>query len=153
CRFVQSFHAPGTYRSLRHHPTHFAGSSRRADETKVPPTVFAPMRPSTRAERPNQGADRRRGCHQTAESQGRKSLHLCRTGVLRVRWFDPIPEASELPDQCCSAPLLGSFGGGWTSFFVTDSRVQDQPNQPTVSMGNRPDSLFVSQTGYCTSIN
>src|SRR5215831_12163927 len=45
---------------------HFAGSSRGADEMKVPPTVFAPMRRSTRAERTDQGAYRRRGCHETA---------------------------------------------------------------------------------------
>ena len=58
-----------------------------------------------------------------------------------------------MPDHCCSAPLFGSFGDGWASFFVTDSLVQDQPNQPTVLMGNRPASLFVSQTGHRTTIN
>src|SRR3989440_8271276 len=29
-------------------------------------------------------------------SQGRKSLRLCLSGVMRIRWFDPIPKASEL---------------------------------------------------------
>ena len=37
--------------------------------------------------------------------QSRKSLPLCSAG-LRVRWFDPIAEASELPDHSCSALLL-----------------------------------------------
>src|SRR6266446_9790236 len=38
-----------------------------------------------------------------------KSLHLCLAG-LRIRWFDPIAEASELPKHLRSAELLRSFG-------------------------------------------
>src|SRR5260370_38523043 len=53
-----------------------------------------------------------------------KSLHLCLAG-LRIRWFDPIAEASELPKHLRSAELLGSFGDRWAPFFVTDSLVQD----------------------------
>ena len=30
-------------------------------------------------------------------------------------------------------------------FLVTDSLAQDLPNQPTLSMGNRPDGLMMSQ--------
>jgi len=45
-----------------------------------------------------------------------KSLHLCLAG-LRIWWFDPIAEASELPDHSCGAPLLGLFGDGWAPFF------------------------------------
>jgi hypothetical protein len=37
------------------------------------------------------------------------------------------------------------FGDGWAPFFVTNSLVQDQPNQPALSMGNGPDGLVVSQ--------
>jgi hypothetical protein len=77
--------------------------------------------------------------------QGRKSLALRGARVLRIRWFDPIAEASELPDHFRSAPLLRSFGDGWAPFFVTDSLVQDQPDQPTLSMSNGPDGLLVSQ--------
>ena len=69
---------------------------------------------------------------------------LCLAG-LRIRWIDPIAEASELPDHFRSAPLLRLFGDGWASFFVTNSLVQDQPDQPTLSMGNRPDGLVMSQ--------
>src|SRR6267143_1848040 len=50
--------------------------------------------------------------------QGRKSLPLRGARVLRIRWFDPIAEASELPDHFRSAPLLRLFGDGWASFFV-----------------------------------
>ena len=64
-----------------------------------------------------------------------KSLHLCLAG-LRIRWFDPIAEASE---------LLRSFGDRWAPFFVTNSLVQDQPDQPTLSMGDGPNGLIVSQ--------
>src|SRR5437773_10195488 len=73
-----------------------------------------------------------------------KSLHLCLAG-LRIRWFDPIAEASELPKHLRSAELLGSFGDRWAPFFVTDSLVQDQPDQPTLSMGDGPNGLIVSQ--------
>jgi|ERR1700720_1045916 integrase len=34
--------------------------------------------------------------------QARKSLRLCLAG-LRIRWFDPIAKASELPDHSCRA--------------------------------------------------
>src|SRR5271167_1708591 len=76
--------------------------------------------------------------------QGRKSLRLCLAG-LRIRWFDPIAEASQLPDHSRRAPLLRLFGDGWAPFFVRDSLMQDQPDQPTLSMGNRPDGLIMSQ--------
>jgi hypothetical protein len=34
---------------------------------------------------------------------------------------------------------------GWAVFLVTDSLVQDQPDQSTLSMGNRPDGLIMSE--------
>src|SRR6266403_256166 len=73
-----------------------------------------------------------------------KSLHLCLAG-LRIRWFDPIAEASELPKHLRSAELLRSFGDRWAPFFVTNSLVQDQQDQPTLSMGDGPNGLIVSQ--------
>src|SRR6266481_3329196 len=73
-----------------------------------------------------------------------KSLHLCLAG-LRIRWFDPIAEASELPKHPRSAELPRSFGDRWAPFFVTNSLVQDQPDQPTLSMGDGPNGLIVSQ--------
>ena len=75
-----------------------------------------------------------------------KSLRLCLAG-LRIRRFDPIAEASELPKDLPSAELLRSFGDRWAPFFVTDSLVQDQPDQATLSMSDCPDGLVVSQTG------
>ena len=78
------------------------------------------------------------------ERQGRKSLRLCLAG-LKIRWFDPIAEASELPNHLPSAQLLRLFGDRWAPFFVTDSLVQDQPDQSTLSMGDGPDGLIVSQ--------
>jgi len=50
---------------------------------------------------------------------------------------------SELADHSRSAPLLRLFGNGWAPFFVADSLVQDQPNQPTLSMGNGSDGLIM----------
>jgi hypothetical protein len=78
------------------------------------------------------------------ELQGRKSLHLC-LAWLRIRGFDPIAEVSELPDHLPSAQLLRSFGDRWAAFLVTDSLVQDQPDQSTLSMCNDSDGLIVSQ--------
>ena len=49
------------------------------------------------------------------QCQPRKSLRLCLAG-LRVGWFDPIAEASELPKHSGSALLLGLFGHGRATF-------------------------------------
>jgi hypothetical protein len=59
--------------------------------------------------------------------------------------FDPITEATELPDHSRGTVLLRLLGDGWAPFFVTNSLVQDQPDQSTLSMGNGPDGLVMSQ--------
>src|SRR5215469_11978496 len=71
----------------------------------------------------------------------------------RVGCFDPIAEASELPKHSGSALLLGLFGHGRATFLITDPLVQDQPDQPTLSMGNRSDSLIMSQVGDRAAIH
>jgi hypothetical protein len=86
------------------------------------------------------------------ELQGRKSLHWC-LARLGIRWFDPIAEASELPNHLPSAQLLRSFGDRWAAFLVTDSLVQDQPDQSALSMGDGPDGLIVSQARDGTAIH
>jgi hypothetical protein len=73
--------------------------------------------------------------------------------VLRIRWFDPIAEAAELPDHFPSAPLFRLLGDCWAAFFVTDSLVQDQPDWATLSVGNRPDGLLVPETRYCAAMH
>ena len=78
------------------------------------------------------------------ELQPRKSLRWYLAG-LRIGWFDAIAKASEVPDHLPSAELLRSFGDRWAPFFVTHSLMQDQPDQPTLSMGNGPDCLVVSE--------
>jgi hypothetical protein len=72
---------------------------------------------------------------------------------LRIRRFDPIAEASELPDHSRGALLFGLFGDGWAPFFVTNSLVQDQPDQSTLSMGDRPNGLIMSQARDRTAIH
>src|SRR5215469_7332733 len=81
-----------------------------------------------------------------AFSQARKSLRLC-LARLGVGWFDPIAEVPELPEHSGRALLLGLLGDGWAPFFVTNSLMQDQPDQSTLSMGNSTDRLVVSQAG------
>jgi hypothetical protein len=73
------------------------------------------------------------------------TLRLCLAGLRIRRRFDPIAEASELPKHLPSAELLRSFGDRWAPFFVTDSLVQDQLDQSTLSMGDGSDGLVVSQ--------
>jgi len=77
------------------------------------------------------------------ELQGRKSRHW-RLAGLRTRRFDAIAEGSELPNHLPCAELLRSFCDCWAAFFVLCSLVQDQPDQPTQSMGDDPDGLIVS---------
>jgi hypothetical protein len=72
---------------------------------------------------------------------------------LRIRRFDPIPELSELPDHPPRAQLLRPFVDGWPAFFVTDSLVQDQPDQSALSMGDGSDGLIVSQVRDRTAIH
>jgi hypothetical protein len=86
-------------------------------------------------------------------NQGRKSLCMRCIGVLRIWWFDPVAEASELPKHLPRAELLRSFGDRRAPFLVTDSVVQDQPDQATLSTGNGPDSLIMSETRDRTTIN
>jgi hypothetical protein len=40
------------------------------------------------------------------------------------------------------------FGDRWTPFFVSNSLVQDQPDQATLSMRNGSDGLCVPKTRY-----
>jgi hypothetical protein len=65
-------------------------------------------------------------------------------GLVEDSRFDPISEASELPNHLPSAQLLRSFGHGWAAFLMTDSVVQDQPDQSTLSMSDGSDGLIVS---------
>ena len=66
------------------------------------------------------------------ELQARKSLRLCLAG-LRVRWFDP-----KVPDYPPGAKSFRLFGDSWAPFLVSNSLMQDQPDQPTLSMGMAP---------------
>src|SRR5499425_683403 len=74
-----------------------------------------------------------------------KSLRLCLAG-LRIREFDPIAKASEVSDHLPSAKLLRSLADRRAPLFVTDSLVQDQPDQPTQSMGNDTYGLIVAES-------
>ena len=68
--------------------------------------------------------------------------------MLRIRLFDLITEPSELSDHSRGARLLRLLADSGTTFFVTDSLVQDQPDQPALSMGNGPDGLLVPETRH-----
>jgi hypothetical protein len=56
-----------------------------------------------------------------------------------------VAEFAELADHSGGACLPRLFGNCWTVFLVTDSLVQDQPDQATLSMGNGPNDLVMSQ--------
>ena len=48
---------------------------------------------------------------------------------LRVGQFDPIAKASKFTDHSPGTLALRVFANGWTSFLVTDSLVQNLPDQ------------------------
>src|SRR5947209_11964732 len=75
--------------------------------------------------------------------QGRKSLHSYWIARLRSCRLDSVAESSEFPDHSRSALLLRPFADDCATFLVTDSLVQDQPDQATMSMGDHPDGLIV----------
>jgi len=52
-----------------------------------------------------------------------------------------------LPDHSGGALLLRSGGDRWAVFLVPDCLVQDQPDEPTLSVGNRTNGLIMSQAG------
>jgi len=84
--------------------------------------------------------------------QARKSWYLCGPGVFGNRCFDSVAEPSELSNHLCCVPLLRLLGNGWAPFFVPDSWVQDQPDQPALSVSDGPDGLIVSQSRDAAAI-
>ena len=67
---------------------------------------------------------------------------------MRVRWIDPIAEASELPDHPGGAPLLGFFVDRRAPFFVTNPVVEDLPDKETLPMRDHSDSLLMPEAQY-----
>ncbi len=51
-----------------------------------------------------------------------------------------------MADHSRRALLLRLFDDGRTSFFVANALVQDQPDKSALSMADRPDGLFISQS-------
>jgi hypothetical protein len=64
-----------------------------------------------------------------------------------------VAEFAELADHSGGACLPRLFGNRWTVFLVTDSLVQDQPDQPALSMGHGPNDLVMSQAWDGAPIN
>jgi len=87
------------------------------------------------------------------ELQGRKSFRLPMGLGLRTRRFNAITEAPELSNHLPRAQLLGAFGDRRSAFLITNSLMQNQPDQPTLAMGNNSDRLIVSQAGDRATIH
>ena len=64
---------------------------------------------------------------------------------LRIGWFDPVAQISELPNYSAGALIPGLFADCWAPFFVASSLIQDQPDQMTLSMRNDPDGLIMAE--------
>ena len=58
-----------------------------------------------------------------------------------------------MPDHLRCAVLYRPLAYCGAAFLVTDFLVQNLPDQPTKPMGNRPDSLIVSEARYQTAID
>ena len=72
---------------------------------------------------------------------------------MRIYRFNSIAEPSELSDHSRSASLFVLFTDRGAPFFVANSLVEDLPDETTVPMRNRPNSLFVSEARYHTTID
>src|SRR6516225_10157212 len=83
---------------------------------------------------------------------GSKMRPSRRNRRLRIRQLDAIAEISELPDHSGRPALLGPPGNGWASFFVTDSLVQDLPDQAAKPMGIHSDRLIMPQPRHIAAI-
>ena len=62
---------------------------------------------------------------------------------LRVGQFDPIAKTSKFTDHSPGTLALGLFTSGWASFLVTESLVQNLPDQAAKPVGNHADRLVV----------
>src|SRR5215813_11966684 len=81
--------------------------------------------------------------------KSKRLLHRC----LRIGRFDLIAQISELANHSPRALILGSYVDSWASFLVTDSLMQDQPDQTTLSVGNDADGLIMSEARNATAID
>src|SRR6266702_3629552 len=66
--------------------------------------------------------------------------------------FDPVAERSELLNHSCRPPSLGLLANRRASFFVTDSLVQNLPDQSAKPVSNYSDRLIVPQARYVPAI-
>ena len=71
---------------------------------------------------------------------------------MRIRQFDPIAETPEFPDHSCRSAQLGFLANRWAALLVTDSLVQDLPDQTAEPMGNHSDGLIMPQTRHIATI-
>src|SRR4029453_14565292 len=66
--------------------------------------------------------------------------------------FDPIAEASELPDHSGRPVSLRLLAQGWASFLVPDALVQDHPDQAAQPVGDQADRLRVPEPRHIAAI-
>jgi hypothetical protein len=59
----------------------------------------------------------------------------------------------ELPNHSGCPLSLRLLADRWAAFLVTYSLMQDEPDQSTLSMGDCPDGLLVSETRYGATIH
>src|SRR5215831_8130290 len=74
------------------------------------------------------------------------------SGRLGTRQFDPIAETSEFPDHSGCSALLGLLANRWAAFLVTDSPMQDLPDQAAKPVGDHTDRLIMPQARHIAAI-
>jgi hypothetical protein len=67
--------------------------------------------------------------------------------------FDPVAEKSEFSDHFRGAALPRVSAHRWAPFVVTDSLVQNQPDEPTKPIANCADGLIVSQARHQAAVH
>src|SRR5215467_4235261 len=84
-----------------------------------------------------------------ARFAGSKILLSCRS----AQGFDSVAEAAKFPDHSISAVSSCLCTQRGTSLFVTQTAMENNPDQATKPMGDGPDSLIVSQTRYQSAVD
>src|ERR1700754_1469899 len=83
-------------------------------------------------------------------SQGRKSLD---SSWIARRYLDAIPKASQFSDHLARSHLLRFGADGRPPFFIAHALMQDLPDQPTQSVGDRPDGLSMPEARHEAAID
>ena len=59
-----------------------------------------------------------------------------------------VTKLTEFANHSISPRAFGFIAYGWSPLFLVNAFVKDEPNESTESMGDSPDSLFITETWH-----